>query len=215
MKDVIQGVGEEGCVSLVSPSGINFMSLPAQAAIFVAVFVGLYIGTDAFNGLLEMCNQFALFQSWKKTWPLLGVIYAAAGVSHFTLQQEFENIYPHKQAWGLWYLPGTPEFHVIWTGIAEIAGGVGLSLGAVTSAFGVDLPALTAGGLASDAALGLFILTIAVTPANIYMLTHGARLPMNGPEVPIVGHVTRLLLQVILLGLLLQMAQPSLSALMA
>lgn len=150
-------------------------------------------------------------QTWRYTWPLLGVIYAAAGVTHFTLQDAYENIYPQKGSWGLWYLPGSSEFHVKWTGVAEIVGGLGLVIGGLIDAFApvyFDCPnVITNAGLLSDSAAGLLLLTIAVTPANIYMFTHGARLPVDGPEVPVVGHAIRGIMQVVLFGLLYEMGQ--------
>lgn len=67
---------------------------------------------------------------------------------------------------GLWYLPGTAHFHVLWTGVAEVLGGAGLVLGAA----GAEMSGSAQfGRLKSLAAWGLFFLTVAVTPANIYM----------------------------------------------
>lgn len=132
------------------------------------------------------------YSIWEFTWaPLLGLALSAAGIAHFTLLQEFCNIYPGRGAWGVWYLPGTSSFHVKWTGIAELAGGVGLALGGL--GLGEEL------GLERAAAAGLFALVLAVTPANIYMFTHGAQLP-EGLEVPVVGHAIRGFLQCVLLA---------------
>ena len=39
-------------------------------------------------------------------WPLLGVTYIAAGAAHFGVHKGFLDMYPHKGAWGFWYLPG-------------------------------------------------------------------------------------------------------------
>ena len=33
-------------------------------------------------------------------------------------------VYPPIGTWGLWYLPGSAEFHVKWTGVAEVTAGV-------------------------------------------------------------------------------------------
>jgi uncharacterized membrane protein len=70
-------------------------------------------------------------------------------------------------AWGFWYLPGSPSFHVNWTGVAEIAGGVGTAVGALHLPF---LPEW----LLPASAFGLFLLTVAVSPSNMYMWTHNA-----------------------------------------
>jgi uncharacterized membrane protein len=82
-------------------------------------------------------------------------------------------MYPHQGAWGVWRLPGTPRFHVAWTGVAEVAGGFGLLSGAYLA----WLPAVPE-WLESASALGLIALTVAVTPANTYMFTHNAPGPL-------------------------------------
>lgn len=145
------------------------------------------------NGLsaLEVLLPQGWYSAWQITWaPALGLIFLAAGIAHFTEVEGFSNIYPGRGAWGIWYLPGNASFHVKWTGIAEIAGGLGLAL----SGLGLG-PA----GLETAAAWGLFVLTLAVTPANIYMFTHGAQFPI-GLEVPVVGHFIRGILQCVLLA---------------
>jgi uncharacterized membrane protein len=69
---------------------------------------------------------------------------------------------------------------VLWTGVAEVILGGLLTAGACSRL----LSGGSAGdGLVSSAALGLLLLTVLVTPANIYMYTHGAKLPMNAPQV--------------------------------
>ena len=66
------GIGPEGCL-LESPSGVNMMPLPIQALIFASIFGALYLGTDAFNSILESGkSNFDLFKTWSKSWPLLG-----------------------------------------------------------------------------------------------------------------------------------------------
>ena len=157
-------------------------------------------------------------QTWRYTWPLLGVIYAAAGVTHFTLEDAYVNIYPSKGAWGFWNLPGSPKFHVQWTGVAEILGGVGLLIGGAFDAFapvwGNCPNVITSAGIGSDAAAGLLLLTLVVSPANIFMYTHGAKLPIEGPEVPVAGHAIRGVMQVVLFGLLYQMGQCTFDAIL-
>lgn len=88
-------------------------------------------------------------------------------------------------AWGFWYLPGDPSFHVNWTGVAEIAGGAGCVLGALNLSFVPDwvLPA---------SAFGLFLLTVVVRapgpqPARHLAVCAGAMavqvyLYSHGPE---------------------------------
>ena len=98
-----------------------------------------------------------------------------------------------------------------WTGIAEFLGGLGLLIGGAYDfwmpVWGECPNVLTSAGIGSDAAAGLLILTAVVTPANVFMYTHGAKLPIDGPEVPVVGHLIRGIMQVVLFGLLYQMGQ--------
>lgn len=212
----IAGIGPEGC-ALPSPSGINTLSEPIQASVVLAIFAALGLSTVGFTSFLDTITMnYEWVQSWRYSWPLLGVIYAAAGVTHFTLSKDYENTFPTKGAWGVWYLPGSPQFHVQWTGIAEILGGVGLLIG---GAYDVFMPVwaecpnvITSAGIGSDAAAGLLLLTVVVSPANIFMYTHGAKLPMDGPEVPVVGHAIRGIFQVVLFGLLYEMGKGSFDA---
>jgi len=152
----IAGIGEEGC-ALPSLSGVNTLSEPIQAAIVLGIFAALGVSSVAFSSFLDTITlNYEWVQSWRYSWPLLGLIYAAAGVTHFTLQEQYENIYPSKGSWGIWYLPGSPEFHVKWTGVAEILGGVGLLIGGAYDAFmpvSNDIPnVFTSAGIGSDAA---------------------------------------------------------------
>lgn len=57
---------------------------------------------------------------------------------------------------------GSDKFHVQWTGVAEVLGGLGLCLGALPFDFVPDW-------LSPASAYGLFLLTAVVTPSNIYM----------------------------------------------
>ena len=60
----------------------------------------------------------------------------------------------------------------------------------------------TNAGLESDSAAALCLLTVAVTPANIFMYTHGAKLPMDSEPLPLQFHAVRWVMQVVLLGFL-------------
>jgi uncharacterized membrane protein len=215
---VLSGVGPEGC-QLPSPSRINTVPKPIQAKAVVGIFAALFLGTQAFSSVLtDWTAQYEWLQNFRYSWPVLGAVFVAAGVTHFTVEDEYCNIYPSRGTWGLWYLPGSPQFHVQWTGVAEILGGVGLLLGGAMDSplFPVyfDSPNLLSSnaGLLSDSAAALCLLTLAMTPANIYMYTHGARLPKEGPAVPISFHVIRGAFQIVLLGLLYQMGEGTFDA---
>lgn len=73
---------------------------------------------------------------------------------------------------------------MLWTGVAEILLGGLLTAGFCTRLLSGGGAGASAGDeLISFAALGLLLLTVLVTPANIYMYTHGAKLPINAPQV--------------------------------
>lgn len=218
-KEVVQGVGPEGC-ALPSPSRVNTLPQEVQATIVLGLFAALGSASVVLSSLVDdISMQYEWIQNWRYTWPLLGAIYAAAGVTHFTIEEEFCNIYPPQGTWGIWYLPGSASFHVRWTGIAEVLFGLGLLIGGGYDAFTpvwTQFPDLfTSAGIESDSAAALLAVTVAVTPTNIYMYTHGARLPMDGPEVPVVGHAVRGALQVLLLVMLYQMGQGTFEAILS
>lgn len=135
---------------------------------------------------------------------ILGLFYLAAGVGHFANSQAFQDIYPPIGTWGIWYLPGSAEFHVAWTGMVEVLGAVGLLLGAARDILGLEEDGLVNFIKPISAAL-LFVLTVVVTPANIFMFTHGA---VMGDMAPLdTFHVTRFAVQVLLLSLLFTLAR--------
>ena len=102
-------------------------------AISGAIVFGTFIFINLLSGLENLLPD-GWFAAWRDyTWPLgLGLIFTAAGISHFTVKQAFCNIVPPYGCWGgLWKVPypeflglSYEEFHTYWTGIAEIAGGL-------------------------------------------------------------------------------------------
>jgi uncharacterized membrane protein len=60
-------------------------------------------------------------------------------------------------------------------------------------------------GLLHTSALGLLALCVAITPANIYMWTHGARLPLSQPSPPPFFHLIRFAVQALLFALFLDL----------
>lgn len=130
----------------------------------------------------------------------LGLVFAAIGASHFAKKEIYLDIVPPLGAWGgLWQVPapGKPadlsyaEYHIYWSGAAELAGGL------VLSASGLGLLPMAIQRV--DAAL-LLLLCAVVTPANVYMFTHDAQMqgapPLKYPD----SHVVRAVLQVVLLA---------------
>jgi uncharacterized membrane protein len=95
------------------------------------------------------------------------------GIAHFTLTETEMRIVPPAIPW--------PRATVLISGVFELLGAVGILIPATRRAAGV----------------GLFFLTIAVTPANVYMLQHPELFKMS----PLVLQL-RLVVQVLLLALI-------------
>ena len=197
--DVVRGVGPGR--ELPAPSGINTLPQPLQAAIVIAILAGIGALTAALAGpAFDAVRGTPLWNLSRPTWPILGFIYLAAGIAHFTEADGFENITPPNGTWGIWYTPFSPRANVLWTGVVEIFGGAWMLLGGGVALAGVTLPPAF-GPVTSDAALTLFLLTALVTPANIYALTHGANFPLD-LETPPTAHAVRLGFQAVLLAML-------------
>ena len=96
------------------------------------------------------------------------------GVAHFSLTEVEMRIVPPVIPW--------PRAAVLISGVFELLGAVGILIPATRRAAGV----------------GLFLLTIAVTPANVYMLQHAELF-----NVPRWALIVRLPFQVVLLALIL------------
>jgi uncharacterized membrane protein len=101
-------------------------------------------------------------------WFLLG------GIAHFTLTDAFMRIVPPAIPW--------PRAAVLVSGVFELLGAIGILIPATRRAAGV----------------GLFLLTIAVTPANIYMLQHAELFAVARWAL-----IARLLFQGVLLAIIL------------
>jgi len=171
-KQIVRGVGAGR--DLPAPSGINAMPLGMQAAIVFGIIAAIGVGTALIAGpTFDAVRGSFLWNLSRPSWPALGLIYLAAGIAHFTELEGFENITPPNGTWGWFYTPFSPKVNVIWTGVVEIFGGSWMLFGALAPLAGFTLPA-TLGPVVSDAALTLFLLTVMVTPANIYALTHGS-----------------------------------------
>lgn len=100
---------------------------------------------------------------------LLGAFFVAAGINHFVMPRGYERIVPP----GL----GNPSTLVAVSGVAEVAGGVGVLIG----------------GTRRWAGWGLLALLVAVFPANVYMALDPSSIP--GLRVPRVLLWLRLPLQ--------------------
>lgn len=102
---------------------------------------------------------------------VMGAVYVVAGMGHFVATRMYMGIMPD-------YLPAHREL-VLLSGVAEIAGGVGVLVPRTQRA----------------AAWGLVALLIAVMPANVWMVQHSERYP----GVPVWAMWVRLPLQGVLI----------------
>jgi uncharacterized membrane protein len=100
--------------------------------------------------------------------------FAIGGVAHFTLTELEMRIVP---AWIPW-----PRAAVLVSGVFELLGAVGILIPMTRRAAGI----------------GLFLLTIAVTPANVYMLQHAELF-----HIPRWALIARLPFQALLLALII------------
>ena len=177
----------------------------ARLAVFFLVWLALFVLTSVLLRLRHVVPKVVR----QSTWPLMGVAYIAIGLKHFhwvdpTFAMALAAIIPPNGTWGFWYVPGDVAFHIFWTGVAEVMGGAGVLLGAATDGLYVT----ESGGLVLWSSRALLVLTLAVTPANVYMLTHGALLPgftddfSEDNPVPLSMHVARLAAQSVLLSIL-------------
>jgi len=167
---------------------------------------GLLVGTTVLVTILSAVES-ALPPGWfgtlgnLNTVPL-GLVFAALGAAHFAKKETFVGIVPPVGTWGgLWQVPAPgaeklglsyEEYHTFWSGAAELLGGL------LLAASGIGLVPVAVQQF--DAFL-MLLLTLAVTPANIYMATHDAQMaggppPMAYPD----AHVFRGVIQVLLLA---------------
>jgi uncharacterized membrane protein len=105
--------------------------------------------------------------------------FAIGGVAHFAATETEMRIVPPYIPW--------PRAAVLWSGAFELLGALGLLLPRTRRAAG----------------LGLALLTIAVTPAHVYMLQHPELF-----DVPAWALVLRLPLQAVLLWLIVWCTKP-------
>ncbi len=114
---------------------------------------------------------------------IAALLYASAGVSHFVFTGKYAQVVPPYLPW--------PRFLVYASGIAELAGAVGLLVPALRRA----------------AAWGLVALLIAVFPANVYMAA--VHIQVTSQPIPPALLWLRLPLQAVLIWWLVWATQPS------
>jgi uncharacterized membrane protein len=177
-----------------------------QRAVAVAIGTGLLFTTSSIVSLLSWLGNDILPFGFLETVldftvPIpLGLIYILLGATHFLYRDGYAAIVPPNGSWGgLWNIPApgadslklsNEEYHVLWTGVAEIGGGTLFVLGGL-NALPVQIPAFL-----------LFLLTLAITPANVYMFTHDAEMSFAPPTEYPLGHLSRGIIQCVLLAIL-------------
>jgi uncharacterized membrane protein len=183
----------------------------AVAACFAALAVGTLACVELWFGPAQAPLGTEYFLTICETiFPIVfGLIFAMVAIGHFVFVENFARIVPPQGTWGgLWQLPapfadrlGIPyaDYQSYLSGLFEFGGGLWLLAGGL----GYTDP--------SPPAFFLFLLTIAVTPANIYMYTHDASPGGIVPKLTTAGHVARFGLQCGLLSNFWIMFHPPLS----
>lgn len=140
----------------LDPGYISTLPKAKQGLITAGIAAGMLFLTLALNDLVVPVLR--TVPTAQPASRLIGLIYLVTGITHFTNLDGFCDVYPERGAWGWWYLPGSAKFHVEWTGVAEVLGGIAVLFG--------DLPIMP-DWVGPYGALGLLVLTIVVTPANV------------------------------------------------
>ena len=219
-KQVISTKPHSLAIINASPSGIDEWPILSQAAVFFGVYAGLALASYPTIKVIETFSQSSVvgLEKWRiymidSTLPILmGLVYLLGGIGHFVAADAFQDIYPAMGTWGIWYLPGSAAFHVAWTGVVELLCGAGLIFSGIKDAVGSEdgeEENILINFIKPICASILFLLTILVTPANIYMFTHGAVMGEDMAPLDMSFHVTRFTVQVAFLSLLFTLARDS------
>lgn len=186
-------MAEEEAAVFECPKALKLMpnlSNTEQTALVVVALVYITCVTLAFLQLFQYLDAQQNLKWWctlKQTWPFLGVLYALSGIfNHFVNVDEFLCIVPPNGTWGWWYMPVSEKIQLEATGYAEILGGLLL---AVASFLPWAIP------LRQQSALLLLVMTIGMTFANLYMLTHGVWAFDLEEPLPVAFHVIRCTVQ--------------------
>lgn len=182
------------------------LSNAQQTTLVVLAFIFIGIMTIVFLNLykkLDSSNPPSWWNMLKQSWPLLGLFpYIASGYQfHFVDANEFLCVTPPNGTWGWWYMPVSTEFQLAATGYIEIIGGLLLFVCGI-----VFKNNDTAISIRKASALCLFVTTVGMTFANLYMLTHGVWAYPMEDAFPLAFHVVRYIVQGLWLSNLWYMA---------
>lgn len=185
---------------LVPPLFPNLSLLQQNVLVFVIfglIASGTWLLLQLYDYMRTKSNKY--WTSWVKLWPSLGVFpYLIVGITHFgDMAKDNVCIVPPNGTWGWWWLPMSRERTVAVTGYGEIVAGLLLAVSGV----------LKTTRLRQWTSTFLFLMTVGMTFANIYMVTHVSWIMETDQPASLAFHVARTLVQCIWLSNLLYMAK--------
>ena len=202
-------MSNEGSIAFVCPQRRPLypnLDEGQQTAMVALGFVYILITTVGFLNLYKNLDKQpspSWWNTFKQVWPLLGIFpFLISGIQfHFVDAPNFLCITPPNGTWGWWYLPISTEFQLESTGYVEVVGGLVLSICGMI--FKNNTLAVQ---LRKHASFVLCFMTIGMTFANLYMLTHGVWAYELEDAFPLAFHVLRLTVQSAWLSALWYMA---------
>lgn len=229
-------------VCAASVSGINALPEIFQCGIFVGYYLLLGVCCNVSINIIdnEISTKIIGLETWRALYVdnvlpcAIGILFVSAGIGQLLVApQEYLPLVPPPGTWGIWYVPGSSQFHVFWTGMVELICGTSLLFSSDvlnrnkeeeeedSSSSSSSITSILTKVIKPVSATLLLILTIVITPSNIYMYTHGATLATtmttttttiteNPFSLSLSYHYIRFLLQSLLLGTLFVLAKDSL-----
>mmetsp|Transcript_14379 Transcript_14379/g.29437 ORF Transcript_14379/g.29437 Transcript_14379/m.29437 type:complete len:202 (-) Transcript_14379:1696-2301(-) len=170
---------------------VSLLPLAMQAVVVWSIMAAFGVLTTACVLLLDVLNATPMVSHWVM-FPTL--VFLISGVFHFTHLHYMKRLVPCFGAWGFWYIPGSPEFHTIWSGVLELVLGGRVLYGTI----------IGNSSIVQSTSRYLFLFLVTLTFGNIFMFTHNSPGPMDPTTLPfpLRRHLMRALMQLIMFVIL-------------